>query len=563
MSRVGRFRCLVLAFLLPSCGLIAESPPPPLDYTGPGFVAARDAYASELAALQTLRTTALTRVLLLYLENAGEMMKEKSKTRNVTGMAVAGTAKTIFESALTNLAATGKMELPSKVRRELEPMLEACTTATKKITDEFETSKKALDDQTLTRFRALVVKMRPELAGEAAAADLKHEFSEFITATPVVVVSVKAGTNTVPGAVSSSTGTTHAAYWGALGEAKKWVTIARWEGTVSSMDVVAISVSQMQAGTNRSEKANPIAGVDSHFEYTSLYAFPTKMPVAVRLKSVAGREGGEVLEWPSAGNDFTLSVRLAASRYPSVHAFEFQVGVSGEGAAQMFSGAPMEGTTGKEEPAPPVFLTLSTQPAGAAVVVDGTVLRETRTPCRIPVQPGVHALELMLQGCEPMRLTNEEFKANRSVTWKFKQDPRVVVKTCSLSADVAQWYPSGVVIQGDAILSIKADGEWSCGARGEHCSAAGYPDSVPTYKHYADLALRQLRDANYGALVARVGKDGVPFVVGQGTRLRVTGRGLLYFDINEVTGKAARSDNTGELTIRVGILPADVTPTGP
>jgi hypothetical protein len=161
-----------------------------------------------------------------------------------------------------------------------------------------------------------------------------------------------------------------------------------------------------------------------------------------------------------------------------------------------------------------------------------------------------------------MTLSNEMFSTNRTLKWKFVPDPRIMIKTSTLSADVNQWYPSGILIQNDVVIAVRADGEWSCGAKGERCSPDGYPTSVPTYRHYSDPALRQVADAPYGALLAKIGKDGIPMVIGRAARFKAAGKGMLYFDVNEVTGKTARSDNTGEVTLHLSIIPPEVLEPG-
>ena len=547
---------LVLSLALTGqCADMAKKPS--VNYAGPDFTVARNAYNSSLEALQGTRTSALVRLLQVNVENAEVMLKEKTRTRNVTGMAVANNAKSIFEGALTNLSATGVMRIPEKVRRELESGMEEFKTAAQKIEGEFNTARTTLQTNSFDRFKALALQAGFDMKGEAAGETLKHDFQSWLEGKFESVAGAAAESGEGEAKVTESAKPALPAILASSGEAAKWVTVAHWQGVVRGMDVITIPLTQMQVGTNASEKANPIAGVDSHFEYQALFNFPKKSAVPVRLKRVSGKEGAEVLEWPSAGNDFTLSLRLVAPKYPSTHGFDLQVGVAEGGSVALFAGAAMEGAEGKIEDAPPVFLAISTLPAGAAVMVDGALVKDSVSPCRVSLTNGTHTIELMLPGYLPMSLSNESVTANRTVKWKFLPDPRVISKSCSLSADVNQWYPSGIIVQPNSLIAIKADGEWSCGAQGERCSAAGYPASVPTYKHYEDPALRQVAHANYGALLARIAKDGPVIVVGQGTRIKAEGKGMLYFDINEVPGKAARSDNAGELTLRISIIPPE------
>jgi len=557
--------CLcLLAFATAQAGLCAEaSPKPAIDYSAPDFTALKAAFTKAMEAIQTTRTTALVSLIQINLENSEVMLKEKSKTRNVTGMAVANNAKLIFEGILTNLNATGTVKLPVKVRRELETVVAEFATAGKKIDGDFDTARTVLQKDFLDRFRALAVKSRPDWKGDVVADEMKQEFQSWAEGkydpVPALQTDKTGGGDKPSGSVAGAL----PEVLGSFGTARKWATIAHGRGVAMSMDVVAIPLGQMKTGTNAVQNTNPITGSNSRVEYQALYKYPQRPAVPIRLKSCAGKEGVEVIEWPSGDNDYNLTIRLVSAKYPSSHAFDLQVGAD-EGAAAFLNpdAAPEFDSAEIMKSIPPLFLSVATAPPGASVVVDGELVKDIKSPCRVPIPVGMHSVELALTGYVPMILSNEMFTTNRSVKWKFLPDPRVLSKTLSLSADVNQWYPTGVIVQKDSMITIRAEGEWSCGAKGEHCSADGYPASVPTYRHYADPALRQVPGANYGAFLARIGKESAPVVVGQATKIKAADRGLLYFDINEVTGKTARSDNTGELTIKVTIMPPEVLAPG-
>lgn len=524
-----------------------------------GLPEIKEAYLAELQALQATRTGALVRLLELNLENAEVMLKDKTRTRNVTGMAVANNAKTLFDNTLSNLLVSGQVELPAKVRRELEPMVEAFKAAQAHVEEEYLASRKALQERLFEPYREAVARANPLLKKEAVERKDYETFLEARPAPPIPLATSAMVTNSGPvtSAVVAVAASNQPAFWGSRGEARNWVTIARWEARVGSMDVITIPVTQMQPGSNKSSKPNPIAGMDSQFDYQLLFAYPTKGSFPVRLKSVAGRSAGDVVEWPGPGNEFVLTVRVTAQKYPSTHAFELQVGVTNAATASLFSGAALENAAGEEAESPPVQVVFLTQPAGAAVTIDGVPQKEARTPCRLPVKPGAHTIELSLLGYEPVVLSNEMLTVSRTLQLKLHPDPRVVAKTVAVAADNRQWYPSGILIPSDAVVSVKAEGEWACGSKGERCVATGYPLTVPTYKHYADPALRQFPGANYGALLGRIGRDGAIFTIGSSVRFTATNHGMLYLDVNESTGTVARSDNSGTLTVHVGIIPQE------
>ena len=555
--------CL-LVLVAAHAGFCGEGPPiPAINYSSPDFTSLKIAYAKSLEAIQATRTTALVRLLQVNIDNADLLLKEKSKTRNVTGMAVANHAKSIFDGILTNLNATGKVTVPGKVRRELETVLADFSTAAKKIDGEFDTGKTVLQKDTLEKFRAFGANTRPEWKGDAAMEEVKQEFQGWMEGkydpVPALQVEHGAGGDKAGGSVK----TVQPEVLGTSGSAGKWATIAHGRGLARSMDVITIQLAQMKTGTNIVESTNPIAGSNSRFEFHAFCLYPQHPGVPIRLKSCPGKEGVEVIEWPTAANDYNLTLRLVSSNYPSAHAFDLQVGADEGSSAYLNPAALPEGDPGEiMKSIPPVLLSVTTIPPGALVVVDGEPVKDMKSPCRVSVPVGTHTVEIMLSGYTSMSLTNEMFTTNRAVKWKFQPDPRVVSKSCSLSANVNQWYPTGVFVQKDSMITIKAEGEWSCGSKGERCFADGYPISVPTYRHYADPALRQVSNANYGSLLARIGKESSPVAVGQAARIKAADRGLLYFDINEAPGKTARNDNTGELTIRVTVMPPEVLTPG-
>lgn len=515
-----------------------------VDCSAPALKEIRESYNQGLDAARSIRSNALVSLLAANIRNAEAILAEKTRARNTTGMAVANTERSIFAGALSNLSVTGKVDVPAKVRRELVPAVEEFKTAAQRIEDEFERAKSEIQQQHLARYQSLTGQAKPDAGGGL------QDFLDWVGGKQETVPAESAGTP-VPA------GTAPPVMLATRGEARQWVTVGRWQGSVGTMDVIPVPLGSLQVGTNRQEIANPIAQSVARVEYQGLHAIPADFPGPLRLKAVPGLEGVEVVEWPATRNDFTLSIRLAAASYPSKHAFDLQAGVPEGGAGVLFAGAAMETTSGEAMAAAPVMLGLNTLPEGASVMLDGIPVKEARTPCHIAVPAGIHTVELALPAYQKLVLANQEFVTNRVMKLKFEPDPRVVSKSCEISAGVNQWYPSGLLVPPESLLVIKAEGIWSCGAKGERCPPSGYTTAVPTYRHYADPALRQVAAANYGALLGRIGKDGAPFVVGPGTRVKAEAKGLLYFDVNEVTGRVARADNTGTLLIRISVIPPE------
>jgi hypothetical protein len=180
-----------------------------------------------------------------------------------------------------------------------------------------------------------------------------------------------------------------------------------------------------------------------------------------------------------------------------------------------------------------------------------------RTPCRIPVQRGSHTLGLTLPGYLPAELTNQVFASDRTINWAFQPDPRTIRKSFAVSATADRWVSEGVRVAKGDVISVEADGNWSCGPGKELCDAEGYPNSSAFVAYYKDpdTYRRQMPDARYGALLMRVGVDGPPMLVGKALRVAAPAAGLLYFDINEGTGNRFRQDNAGTVVLRLLVAP--------
>jgi hypothetical protein len=281
-----------------------------------------------------------------------------------------------------------------------------------------------------------------------------------------------------------------------------------------------------------------------------------KPGMVFRIKRVGDRQGVDVLEWPTPGNNGTLTVRVRASGHGlSLHAFELQVAAPGQDLAAIFAGAAIEGGSGP--PQPPVQASIFTKPAGASVAVDGNLIANAHTPCRIPLQRGRHAIDLSLAGYSPAHLTNLSFTADQTINWVFQPDPRTLRKSFAVSATADRWVSEGVRVNKGDIVTVEAEGAWACGSGKEVCDANGYPNNKTFAVYYKDpdTHRRQMPDANYGALLMRIGADGPSVLAGTSLRYLAPDAGLLYFDINEGTGNRYRQDNAGTVVVRLTVAP--------
>jgi hypothetical protein len=266
---------------------------------------------------------------------------------------------------------------------------------------------------------------------------------------------------------------------------------------------------------------------------------------------------------------------------PSQHGLALQAGFPGAGAMPRLDSAGDE----PREPAPPgagvdpgadaapapaggvVPLSIKTEPAGAAVEVNGRTCREggapVRTPCVVEVPAGGASIRLTRFGYVPAQWEHYKARSDTPLVWRFERDTRIVDHRTMVSAS-APWRYSGVAVKKGDRVFVSASGRWSCGEGGEMTGPDGYPNAA-RYAHYyrtARSAPRQLTAEPYGMLLLRIGKDGPLGPAGSSRRLTADREGFLYLDINELPG-AVRRDNTGSLTVRIVVAPGDGADAGP
>ena len=113
---------------------------------------------------------------------------------------------------------------------------------------------------------------------------------------------------------------------------------------------------------------------------------------------------------------------------------------------------------------------------------------------------------------------------------------------------------------GDRLIQVPR-GQWTIGSKGEPCVADGYDRDDPKFRHYyegKDAPTRQVREANYGALLARVGFPGGTIVpVGAETGITARVSGIVLFDVNEGSTPELRKDNRGTMEVKVIVIPKD------
>ena len=562
--------------IAPATGAHAGTPAPAatlpgLDLATPGYRSIAESFIKARQAADAARRDRLRRLIQVQIDEAEGLLAEKKKTGNVTGIAVGNQQKQIFESALTNLAASGTCEVTEKVRRELEETVAHYNAARVKIeavfTDEVAQLLKAHQE----RFAAAVAESLPDAKDPRYEAALGAAFKQLVERAaappppPPPPTNAPAATAT-NGAAAIATNTAAVAelpeILGESGPGTRWVTAGRVLADMMGMDVLEIPLANRPAGTNRTDQFNPISQQSSVIDYVSLYPLPARTGLVYRLKRVPKCEGVEILDWPQPRNNFTLQVRTRPSaRLPCPHGFEVQISGPDALLAALFSGAAVE-TVGPTNtaavaaaPVVPVILGVATIPAGATVTVDGKTVKEFRTPCRLRLPPGSQTLRVSLPGYVDGVFSNQDLQTSHTLSWTFKPDPRIVRKPLTVPANTTNWVTVAEVKAG-ARLAIDTEGTWS-GMGGAPSGPEGYPNNEANYKIYMNPAdyPRQAPGASYGALIWRIGPQGRAAGVGHLLRTTAQESGDLQLDINEAPTAKTRANNTGSLSVTVTILP--------
>jgi hypothetical protein len=126
------------------------------------------------------------------------------------------------------------------------------------------------------------------------------------------------------------------------------------------------------------------------------------------------------------------------------------------------------------------------------------------------------------------------------------------------------WMNTGVTLKGGERLVITATGRgvWKNIPSGsptaypkpyEECGPDGTPP-VDKKDYYSNISDYQCAKALKGALIGKVGENGLPFPVGSSFNQVITDKGILYLGINDLKpqyGNENWADNSGSYTVRI------------
>jgi|CXWL01.1.fsa_nt_gi hypothetical protein len=125
------------------------------------------------------------------------------------------------------------------------------------------------------------------------------------------------------------------------------------------------------------------------------------------------------------------------------------------------------------------------------------------------------------------------------------------------------WTPTGVSVNAGDEVSFTATGKgvWkniskeNPNAKPRPYEECGPDGTAPNSSDYwSNIHQYQMKDANKGALIGKVGENGIPFKIGSGATIKMNMSGVIYFGVNEMrknVDNASYDDNSGGFEVTV------------
>ncbi len=508
-----------------------------MDWSAPAFQSLHPASVKAVEQARKNRISRQRAVLAAEYRKWSDELAQRERTRNVKGMAIATAAVDALKKSLESLAATGTATAPESTRAELAQPLAA-------IRAQLEAAQRAADpvfDAALAEFKKALAEAGVADPGDA---ELRAAFDRWVAAPPAPAKPAAGNTPPAPGPAGvptppASVGAPSGDYFAQSGTAQGWQKLGRWTARISAMDIISIKVFE-QEGRTSGKFENPLFGTLTPWtaEFTGKLR-PGRYHF--RLKRLPDHLPVDVEQWPTEANQGTLEFRTPMPEQKNL-AIGFEIEYAGT--------------------EPLVAVSIETEPAGAQVEVDGMVYTEDGKPFRTPgvlqLPAGPHALRIFAEGHVEQKVARYEVREGAAISARLTPITARTAPGRQLRVDPKViWGPTGLTVPVGAKISVVAGGEWACGAKKEMCGPGGYPAGDVKFGHYylnPRNSPRQVRDAPYGALIARIG-TGLPFVVRVGQEWVAREAGTLQFDVNEETDPKLRSDNLGMLELRVQITP--------
>jgi hypothetical protein len=554
-----------------------EEKPTEISFTSAEFYNLQQAYRKDKKALFDPYKEKLISLLQKYITDAKQLYNEKKKSGNMKGMGVARKAKLTFSRALEELKEKDEFKLPKKVRKELRKKIAECRSEHKNILEGIDDKYVALEDQYRQKFKDTYKSFFEE--GKAPEEGIIQEkFKDFLTTNipqpkkdtqkPETLAELKEMGMEVPKKSNKPLSPIIAS----KGTGDQWIDIARWTGEMMGMDVVTISVLNKSKDFTET-KYLPIADADSKLTYKAIRPMPANGTYSFRLKRVPATTDVDVMEWPSAGNDWSLVFRTRNARLneevPVKHAFIFQVSLPENELKKLFgkkisldSNADKNIEGKKQTPkkrVPKVKVGIFSNPKGAKIYVNETLYRikgkTLHTPYKIIIPAEKCNIKLALFGYKEKIYDDFNATAGAAIKAILEKDNSFKYFKKVILANAKSWTSTGISLKAGDEVIIQVEGIWCCTRSSKaKCGPKGIPNTPKNYKYYADAAkdVRQDTRIPYGALLMKLGENGTLKAIGKKTKFIAKEPVEIMFDINERKGKA-RKGNKGKLILKIAV----------
>ncbi len=511
----------------------------------------RSFYAAEKSKLEKERTEKLTVLLKEFVSKAEEMYNAMRRRGNIRGVAIAGKAKRLFEAALEEFEEKDSFKIEDQNREAIQKMIKACRTEKQSIISSHKEKLSDLESRAIEKFKSALDKL--DLSLPESRIDSK--FAELLASSgqkdPQRGSEPAGNTKEKPGGnVIAKTA-----------DASSWYSIIDYKIESYGMDVIPLPVFKPK-GSFDGRHSTPLLNKPSTWKMEVAHELPRRSDYDFRVVRKGKIKPFDIVEWPRKRNGWKLIVRTAhPDKGPSsIQGATLQAALpGGEMKVILSSEAVAEKGAGDDETASlsTVEIPVVTKPQGAVIYIDGRLWRKDgkieTTPCKVTMTEGKHAVRLSLEGYLDKTVRNYEAKEGAQIYWPFQKDPNIVMRKFRVSAGATT--STRIKVKKGSRIRVEAEGKWRCGSRGEMVGPDGYENNQKFYKYYlpGSDARKILRNANYGALLAKIGKNGKPVATGKKTEFTARSEGILYFEPNEPKEGGARTDNSGTLTVRVMI----------
>lgn len=553
-------RSISLAFWCVYVGIASVTVLADPRFAHPELQSFREEYQARLRAMEERHHQALAQHLEGLRPAAEERVRAANLTRNARQIMIARDGRAFLDELIEQVRENPRAEWPADYRPEIREWVEEWRASVDALQERQAHERKAFEerainffarawgehtreqipaDQRRSMFETFVAQdpapeplpeVRPEPAEEAAV--------EFVEPEKVDPYFARSVADAAPEWV--------------------WVPVGEWKGTMHGVDVVRVRVLEQMRPVS-SQQLNIHTRREATLQYTPFAVLPERADYRYRLKSVEGRKGVDVLEWPTARNEWHLIFRTPrGDRAQQQVGFVVEVALPGLdlAAALEQSGRMLDDAQVKDRDE--FEVTIESQPSLARIYLNGRPYIGPRgpvaTPYTVRIPAGPHEIRLRQRYYEDWVKSNFVARAGARINAEMELREDLPWKEMDFSPR-RDWQDSGIVLQAGDTFFIEAEGRWQIGARREFTGPEGYDrETFPHY--YEDPGIRLTPRAPYGALLIRMGYRAETnlFSEAHGYTHR-HGFGIsVFLDVNEARSPELRRTNRGALTVRTAVV---------